>query len=439
MGGNLAARLGGLVSLALMAFVVARLGGAEGPALVGMLALLRVLPPYVATVFTGGLNGACVYFLAGPERSNPHLRLTLLALAIAGGLTGAALWLLADPLLARLFFPNLSWGLVALAGAKVLTYTFVSTARGCQQGTEDLTGANWVFFLEDAAALPLLIGLVALGTGFHASIVVSLLLGDVLISLLAWTRLSRRGFFRQPLELPSLSVARRVVIFGAKSELASIAQILNLRINVLMLGALAGPGALGTYFVASRFAEMLRLPAIALQFILQPRYAAISRRAAAVKARALIPRAGLLTVAGAVPLALAVFLIPVIYGGPFSSAILPAQILLLGLTTEGLNAVTSAYLYGTGRPGLTSVAMGVGLVVTIGLDVWLIPPLGALGAALASGVAYVATTIVLMLCFYLLTRSVRPGAPGTAAEESSASTPLPVGPTEEMQPRYSTR
>jgi O-antigen/teichoic acid export membrane protein len=439
MGGNLAARAGGLLGLAVMTFVVARLGGSEGPALVGLLALLRVLPPYVGIVFTGGLNGACVYFLAGSERSNPRLRLTLLALAVAGGLTGTALWVLADPLLTRLFFPNLGWGLVALAGVKVLTYVFVSTARGCQQGSEDLAGANWVFFLEDSLALPLFVGLVTLGVGFHSSIVVSLLLGDVLISLFAWVRLSRRGFFRQPLGLPSLSTMRRVVIFGIRSELASIAQILNLRINVVMIGALAGPGALGTYFVASRFAEMLRLPAVALQFVLQPRYSSSDRLVAAIKARALLPRAGLLTVAGAIPLAVAVFLIPVVYGGPFSSAIVPAQILLLGMTTEGLTAVTSAYLYGTGRPGLTSLAMGAGLVVTIGLDLWLIPPLGAMGAALASSAAFVTTSIVLILCFYALTRSIQPGPPASVIDERSASTLLPASPTDEMHPRYSTR
>ena len=71
---------------------------------------------------------------------------------------------------------------------------------------------------------------------------------------------------------------------------------------------------------------------------------------------------------------------------------------------EGMGGVVTPYLYGEGRPGLNSVAMGAGLVVTVVLDLLLIPRFQAVGAAVASSSAYIATTAVLLLVFWILTR-----------------------------------
>jgi len=79
--------------------------------------------------------------------------------------------------------------------------------------------------------------------------------------------------------------------------------------------------------------------------------------------------------------------------------------------TYGVGAVITAYLYGVGRPGLNSVAVGVGLVVTVVMDFLLIPSYHATGAAVASAVAYTVNTVVLL---WFLLRADRP-APGVEA------------------------
>jgi O-antigen/teichoic acid export membrane protein len=98
---------------------------------------------------------------------------------------------------------------------------------------------------------------------------------------------------------------------------------------------------------------------------------------------------------------------PWIFGPAFQAAILPAQILLVGLVAEGIGGIVTPYLYGEGRPGLNSLAMGAGVVVTVLLDVLLIPRFQAVGAAVASSSAYITTTVVLLLVFWALTRSQR--------------------------------
>src|SRR5205814_9649618 len=83
----------------------------------------------------------------------------------------------------------------------------------------------------------------------------------------------------------------------------------------------------------------------------------------------------------------------------------PADVRRLGLAAEGVGGVITAFLYGIGRPGLNSIAMASGVVVTVALDLILIPSFGAVGAAVASSAAYVSSTMALVLLFRHLARS----------------------------------
>ena len=53
-----------------------------------------------------------------------------------------------------------------------------------------------------------------------------------------------------------------------------------------------------------------------------------------------------------------------------------------------------------GRPGLQSVAIGAGFVLSVALDIVLIPPFGGQGAAFAAAIAH--TTAGLVVCAIFL-------------------------------------
>jgi O-antigen/teichoic acid export membrane protein len=80
-----------------------------------------------------------------------------------------------------------------------------------------------------------------------------------------------------------------------------------------------------------------------------------------------------------------------LYGAEFGPAVAPARVLLAGMLLAGASGLASAYLYGRGSPGLNSIVLGIGLVITVVLDLLLIPRYGALGAATASTAAYLCT------------------------------------------------
>lgn len=410
--GNVTARLGALAAVLAATLLLARDGG---PAAVGVYVLLHVLPGLIGTVVSCGLVVAIPYFLAGPSSEDRRLPLTVVAIAAGSGAIGALLWAAAAPLLEATILPGLPTWLVALAGAAVLTRLLVTSAKACSQGSDDLPGANRVIVTEELLFLPAYGALSLADARPGVAIVVALLLADVATASLGWARLARRGFLTGA-GRPSARLARQLAGYGARAQVGGLISQLNLRLDFVILGALTSPSVLGVYAIASKFAELLRVVTMAITYVMYPAFARDARQHAVARARRLLPRAGLLTAAGAVVLgAAAALVIPAVYGSAFDDAIGPARIIAAGLALEGVAAVVTAFLFGVGRPGLNSCAMTVGLAVTVALDLILIPRFGAPGAAAASACAYAATSLALVWMFSRVAGSAAGGAfrPGT--------------------------
>jgi O-antigen/teichoic acid export membrane protein len=393
VGENVAARLGALGSIFVATLLLARNDGASA---VGVYALLHVLPGLVGTVVSCGLPGAVAYFHAGASRDDRRLPSTVLALCVGGGLGGALLWIAAAPLLREPLFPRLGLGLVIVVAGLVVSRLVVTTAKACSQGMQDLPGSNRVIFTEEFMFLPAYGVVSAAGATSFAAVVLGLLLADGATATLAWSRLVRRGFFAGA-KRPSAELARRVAGYGMRAQLGTVISQLNLRLDFILLTVIAGPAVVGVYAVASKFAELVKIVGMSLSYVLYPRFAQDTGARATATVKRLLPQAALVTAACVVPLfALAPIVIPAVYGSSFHGAIIPAQIILVGLVFEGVGGVLTGYLYGVGRAGRNSWAMAAGLLVTLILDLSLIPPYGSTGAAIASALAYSTTTAALV-------------------------------------------
>ena len=403
LAGNVVARLVALAALGVATVLVARVGG---PALVGGFTLLRVLPGLAGVLACAGLPGAAPFFLAGDGRQDPRVRAALGLLTVAGATLAAVGWLVLTPVLHRAFFGTWSTAVTALAATAVFTQLFVAVGKALLQGSDDMRGANVAIAAEEAAFLPCYVALLPLGPGL-GPVLAALVLADVAVSAGIAVRLARRGFFTG-WRRPGLPLAGRICGYGMRGQFGGMLALLNLRLDVAILGALAGPAVLGVYAVASKYAELLRLPGLAVTYVLYPVFAREGRAVAAARTRALLGRAAALTVLAAIPLAAAAGpVLPLLYGAAFRGATVPALILLAGLLGEGVAGLLTAYLYGIGRPGANSLAMAAGVAVTVALDLVLIPRHGATGAAVASAVAYLTTTGALLIAFRRLSGQAR--------------------------------
>ncbi|WP_385909005.1 lipopolysaccharide biosynthesis protein [Terrabacter sp. GCM10028922] len=452
MFGNLGARLVALGSVALVTVLVARSGGAED---VGLLALMRVLPGVVGVVSACGLPGAMGFFIGGSESDHPRLWPTVHALMVLGGLLGTAVWMLFSVVIHEYLMTTTTFAVVVLTGVTVATQLPVAVGKASLQALGDTRGSNVVTAAEEAAFVPVYLLLWWAGARSGVLLVVSLLVADLLVAALAWHRLARRTRGRALVGRYDLALARRMTAFGMRAQVGGVLSLLNLRLDVIILGALAGPAQVGVYVVASKLAELLRLPALALTWVTYPQFARRASSAAtststsmstddalpdergtadthgtqvsgpradrgaagAARAPASAPTEAFATLQGlpslpkllamgvvlaAVIAASGFLVLPFLYGDGFESARWPAAWIAMGLLAEPAAGVASGFVLGTGRPGLNSLILGAGFVVTLALDIALIPVHGSNGAAWASAASYLVTDVLLVWAWFRL-------------------------------------
>jgi O-antigen/teichoic acid export membrane protein len=91
--------------------------------------------------------------------------------------------------------------------------------------------------------------------------------------------------------------------------------------------------------------------------------------------------------------------IGLLYGRDFVGAAEAFAILVIGCVPFGLCVVQAAALAALNQQTINLTASCAGLVVTVVLDLLLIPRFGIIGAAVASAVSYLVTTVVVVRAF----------------------------------------
>jgi O-antigen/teichoic acid export membrane protein len=276
-----------------------------------------------------------------------------------------------------------------------------------------LVEADYRFAISNAARLSapltgvLVNGLLAVAGALTAtSASVTWVAGQLLgVLLLMWFVCTRSvGLGR-----PDADLGRRALGFGIRAHVARAMNIANYRLDQWFVGALAGSRELGRYSVAVAFSEVLFLLPTALAKVQRPDLVRASRAGAARKGAAVFRLAVLLTIPATAALIVAApMLIVTLFGASFEGSIDDMRILLAGAFGVIAVKLLGDALTAQRRPMLSSVAVGFGFVVTVVLDILLIPSFGGLGAAIASTVAYSAGGIAAAVLF-LRTLGGRPG------------------------------
>jgi O-antigen/teichoic acid export membrane protein len=183
-------------------------------------------------------------------------------------------------------------------------------------------------------------------------------------------------------DIPALALLRRALPFA----LAAFFVTLQMRLGVLMLEQIAGTAEAGQFSAANRIIEAGRMLPNAFFGALLPALSGLAENPSVLRQtmrRAMWLLAGF-GLAAAVPLlVLAQWIIALIYGDAFLPAVpvlqIHAGVLLLGVLRGG----QTLYCYATGREQRVNLVNGLAVIAYLLLSLWLIPPMGAVGAALA--------------------------------------------------------
>lgn len=386
---------GTLVAMSILSLVsvlvVARALGPVGRGDIAFLTTVATLTNYVVNL---GVHEAISNQVGREPESRPSLATNAVALALALGVGAAASVLglvSAFPAVGGDVERPLLWAAVATIPVLMLGH-FLSR----------LVTADYRFAVANVAMLitPSLIVVVNVTLWLAGELTVGRALlawiaaqcaATLFLALFVATRLA--GFGR-----PSLRLARRTVGFGLKTHGGAVMMMGNYRIDQWLLGSIAGSRELGLYSIAVAWTEGLFHVSRALSLVARPDLVRATReRAAELAARIL--RVGILVtlplVAGMV--VFAPFLCTSVFGDRFAGSIDDLRVLALGAFGVVAFGVLGPSLIAQARPLLQSSAIGFGFLVTLVANVVLIPPLGGLGAAIASTVAYTLTGLLLAL------------------------------------------
>ena len=235
---------------------------------------------------------------------------------------------------------------------------------------------------------------------FSTSVLVNLLLLRAL-----WPAFSAEGS-RNPI--------RGAFSFALPCYLGNLTQFLNYRLDLFILGVLAGYAAVGRYSLAVSLGQMIWLLSTSAASVLLPKIAASSNgsddTSQATQAIQNTNRLNRLILTASVISALCLGVaasqaIPLLYGEAFWPSF-PALVLILpGIAVFSTVNILAAYIAGIGQPRLNLLVAVVALVVTVSLDLYLIPRMGILGASLASTASYTVSAIFTIIIYVKKTGS----------------------------------
>jgi O-antigen/teichoic acid export membrane protein len=373
-----------IVNSVVAGVIVAHWLGAKG---VGELGVINVTIATVVQICSFGLPSANTYFIAKDPK---HLRAasvnSLMFALFAGslialGLSAVAkarpdLFGLVPAELIRIASVAIPFQLVTLIGLNIL----LALGKVRQFNLLDLAGQSFVL-------INALLALIVLRRGLTTLVVLNAaaanLVGIVIIALV-W-RAARK--VAESKWRPDSAMLAQMIRYGIKFHISILAGAIIFRADLLVVNHFRGADEAGVYSVATQFGMLLMLLPSVIATLLFPRVTAEQDARGETTAR-VTKYTALITLVcclAAVPFS---FLLPLIYGPAFKPATPLLLILLPGVYLVGIESVLVQHFNALGVPRAIPVYWIVTLVVNLFLVFYLVPRLGAQGAAIASTLSY---------------------------------------------------
>jgi O-antigen/teichoic acid export membrane protein len=199
--------------------------------------------------------------------------------------------------------------------------------------------------------------------------------------------------------VPEPSRFREMLRYGLPCFLTTAPQLLNLRLDQMLMAAFFPARLLGLYVAAVAWGGIANPVLHGVAMVLLPRVASSAsdeeRRTAVTR----VSRIGLL-LAAAITFSIALptpWLLPLVFSRSFSPAVPAAVLLVLAGSIAGINIILQEALRGLGKPASAMWSEFSGLVVTGCSLLFLLQPFGIVGAAISSIMGYSTTMIALAL------------------------------------------
>jgi O-antigen/teichoic acid export membrane protein len=358
-----------------------------------------------------GTDTGLVYFIArAVEHDRRHLvqdyvRVALTPVLALATVTGLLL-LVGAPEIARLTNPTATGEATHALRALALLVPFVGLESVLLSATRGLGLMRPYVVVEQILrpTLQLVVAVLILATGTMVDLAWSWSLPYLVAGLLAvrwWRRLVPRRTTSWATLARTPGVGREFWSFSAPRSLASAAQTAMQRLDIVLVAALAGPGPAAIYTAATRFVVAGQLARTAVSLAVQPYFARALAREGGDHVAPLYRTSTAWLMAVTWPL----FWVLVLDGRPlmgvFGSGYATGTDVLVLLGVAMLVATfcgdVDVLLIMAGRTRASMVNILTAFALNLGLDLWLIPEHGIVGAAIGWACAIIVKNLLALV------------------------------------------
>lgn len=381
---------------AIVIAVVANFYGAEG---VGGFALLRTIPLLYGVTTDLGLSHSYSFLVNSKKFMLRDVVSSQIVCFICIAFFQVLLWLIISDFLLNLFSLNISFDGIAVLAIIAPCILFQSHLINILRATGAIFRANMISVLVELVILFSLF-INVLYEGEINSLQYVLVFSYCLTSIFYFV------FYTRKIISLRFSISKTIINaafgFGIRSLLANSFQILNYRLDQLIVSFFVGPSTLGAYVIAIKCAEAFKILTLTVVFVFEPGLSKLGIKEAYLFVKSKIIK--LMSVNIAVILVgifIVPFLIPLVFSGWSESAILPFVIISVGIAISGGNGLYCAFFLGHGMPGVVTKSIGFGLATTVISNFILVPSFGIIGASISTSLGYMVITLVLLYSFLI--------------------------------------
>lgn len=374
-----------------------------GPAGKGKWTLISLVPSFLVTVGHLGIGQAIVYFIGKKKWAISEIAGNVLLGTLAISVALVSGFLVFRKIIFSSFLKGVNPYLVLLSLISIPMWLLIIYYGSLLLAKNQIARFNLIDAFLHVSFLPFFLISLLILSNHLLGVLISWLLALILTTLLAiifvlkLTPINLR--FNFPLVKDHLG-------FGIKAYLAGVMQFFNFRLDMFLVNFFLNPMNVGFYAIAVAIAEALWYIPNAISTVLFPKVSALDKASADALTPRVCRHTFFLVVVGSLLLFLSGrWIIDFIFGQRFLPALKPLWLLLPGIVTLSIAKILSSDLIGRGKPEINTYGAGLSLIVTIGLDLLLIPRWGISGAALASSIAYTVYAVVLLFAFTRLSKN----------------------------------
>ncbi|OAQ54832.1 hypothetical protein HTG_04495 [Natrinema mahii] len=343
-----------------------------------------------------GLSRSAARYVSDRKETDPSsvpfiLRTSLRYRLLLIGVVGSLLVLVRDVVADVLEAPELST--LLLLGAVYLCFlSLYSYHQRLFQGFNRVDLSAVIGVVNNVTRVLFVAALTALGLGVVGALA-GYVIGAVLATCLGAALLYREFYTQYEDGGGSRSLRNRLLRYGVPLTASHSANVLDRRVDTVLVGAFGNPVAVSYYVLGKQISEFVTVPSGSLGFSLSPAFGEQKATDSLDRAARLYQQSLRYVLLLYLPAAVGMILVAepavrLVFGAEYAGAAPVLQTLGVYVVFQSITDVTTNGLDYLGRAKARAVAKGVTSTGNVALNIVLIPIYGAAGAAAATVVTF---------------------------------------------------